>query len=113
MGPTDWLDGVDITISGCDAEGTTNYLNVRGAEAFEKEGGYALLGTDMRDCHPGATRQLFEDLLASRQLQAYTIEKQGKRKLVYQVPVVREGVFQGYVELVLPLPETLPHLVRG
>ncbi len=113
MGPTEWLDGVEISISGCDAEGTTNYMNARGAKGFEASGGYALLGADMRDCHPGASRERFEELLASQKLQAYTIERHGKRKLVYQAPVVRDGQFAGYVELVMDLPEDLPHFVRG
>jgi transcriptional regulator with PAS, ATPase and Fis domain len=112
MGPTTWLDDVDITISGCDAEGTTTYLNARAAKAFDSTGGYDLIGKKMADCHPGASRERFLALLSSQEQQAYTIEKQGKRRLIYQSPVFHEGKFAGYVELSLPLPDTLPHFRR-
>ena len=43
---------------------------------------------------------------------AYTIEKRGVRKRIYQAPRFRDGAFQGLVELSLEIPESMPHFVR-
>jgi hypothetical protein len=114
MGPTDWLDGIEVTISNCDEAGVTRYFNARAAKAFAPQGGYDLLGRAMQDCHPaGPALEKFEALLASQKLNAYTIEKAGQKKLIYQVPVFESGIFRGFTELALPLPEgPLPHFVR-
>lgn len=42
----------------------------------------------------------------------YTIEKQGRRKLVYQTPWYEAGAVAGLVEVVLELPAEMPHFVR-
>jgi hypothetical protein len=113
MGPTDWLDGVEITVSACDEDFTTTFFNARASRSFEPQGGYALLGTDMRDCHPPGVREKFEAVMAARKVNAYTTEKAGKRKLVYQAPVFKDGDFKGMVELVMEIPWEMPHFVRG
>jgi SpoVK/Ycf46/Vps4 family AAA+-type ATPase len=51
-------------------------------------------------------------LLASGQLNVYTIEKGGQKKLIYQAPWYVDGEYRGLVELALPLPDQLPHFVR-
>jgi transcriptional regulator with PAS, ATPase and Fis domain len=113
MGPTDFLDGIEASVSMCDEKGITTYMNARAAKGFAAQGGYALLGKDMRDCHPsGEVLAKFEALLASQELNAYTIERDGQRKLIYQVPVFHEGAFKGYAEFALPIPWELPHFVR-
>ena len=43
---------------------------------------------------------------------AYTIEKEGLRKLIYQSPWYENGEFAGLVEMFVVLPETMPHYVR-
>jgi hypothetical protein len=53
------------------------------------------------------------DLLKSQKINCYTIEIKGKKKLVYQTPLLKDGVFVGYNEMILPIPDTIPHLVRG
>lgn len=67
---------------------------------------------DLLDCHPEPSRSKLHGLLASGQLNAYTIEKAGQKKLVYQAPWYVDGEYRGLIELVLPLPDQLPHFVR-
>jgi hypothetical protein len=52
------------------------------------------------------------DMLANPRVNAYTIEKRGVRKLIYQAPWYRDGIFQGLVELSLDIPASMPHFVR-
>ena len=51
-------------------------------------GGQALVGRNLRDCHPEPSRTKLQTLLASGKMNAYTIEKGGGKKLIYQAPVV-------------------------
>jgi hypothetical protein len=52
-------------------------------------------------------------MLASGKANVYTIEKAGQRKLIYQSPWYERGEYRGFVELSLPVPETVPHFKRG
>ena len=45
---------------------------------------------------------------------AYTIEKKGIRKMIYQTAWRREdGTVGGIIELSMPIPAEMPHYVRG
>jgi hypothetical protein len=70
------------------------------------------VGTNLLDCHPEPSRTKLHEMLASGKGNAYTIEKGGVRKLVYQSPWHEDGQYRGLVEIVLALPDSLPHLVR-
>ncbi len=114
MGPTEWLDQIEVTISSCDEHGITTFMNRRGSENFARVGGYRLVGNSMVDCHPeGSARDKFVKLLESQKFSCYTIERDGKKMLVYQTPLFKDGTFVGYNEMILPIPETMPHFVRG
>jgi len=52
LGPTDWLDQIEVIISSCDEHGITTFMNRRGSEIFARVGGYQLIGKSMIDCHP-------------------------------------------------------------
>ena len=51
-------------------------------------------------------------MLKNHNLNAYTIEKNGVKKLVYQSPWFENGEFAGYIELSMELPAEMPHFVR-
>ena len=48
-------------------------------------------------------------LLASPRVNAYTIERRGVHKVIYQAPWFEAGAFDGLVELTLEVPATMPH----
>jgi len=110
--PFAWLDGIEVAATVCDRQGVCVYVNERAAQVFAKDGGRALVGRNLLDCHPEPARLRFAAQLATPAPSSYTIEKAGVRKLIHQVPWYRDGVFAGVVELSLLLPETLPHFVR-
>jgi hypothetical protein len=113
MGPTDWLDQIEVIISTCDENGITTYMNRKGDKVFAGSGGYQLIGQSMVDCHPeGAVQEKFLNLLKSQKFNCYTIEIKDKKKLVYQTPLFKDGLFVGYNEMILSIPDTIPHLVR-
>ena len=54
-----------------------------------------------------------QQMLREGTTNAYTIEKRGVRKLIYQTPWYEEGKVAGLVEYSIVLPPDMPHKVRG
>jgi hypothetical protein len=107
-----WLDGVEVAATVCDRDGVCVYMNEHAARAFAKDGGRALVGKSLLDCHPEPGRTRFLAQLATPAPNTYTIEKNGVRKLIHQQPWYKDGAFAGVVELAFALPAALPHFVR-
>jgi PAS domain-containing protein len=110
--PFAWLDGIAVAAMVCDRQGICLYVNEHAARQFAKDGGRALVGRNLLDCHPEPARAQFAAQLAKPSPNSYTIEKNGVRKLIHQIPWYRHGSFAGVVELGFELPATLPHFVR-
>jgi hypothetical protein len=108
----DWTSEFPGAVTVCDRKGVILEMNDRSAKTFEQDGGRALVGTNLLDCHPEPSRGKVADLLANPRVNAYTIEKRGVRKLIYQAPWFRDGEAQGLVELSLEIPAEMPHFVR-
>jgi hypothetical protein len=108
-----WTEEFPAAITICDADGVIVDLNQRSARTFEKEGGRALIGTSLYGCHPPQAQEQIRGLMQSRQPNAYTIEKNGVKKLIYQAPWYEQGHFKGLVELSIVIPFELPHFKRS
>ncbi|PKN92139.1 MAG: diguanylate cyclase [Chloroflexi bacterium HGW-Chloroflexi-6] len=108
-----WLKEFPAAVTVCDKEGILLEMNDKAAKTFESDGGYALIGKNMLDCHPGLSRQKTERLLAAREKNVYTIEKKGVKKLIYQSPWFEDGQYAGFVEISLEIPFEMPHFMRG
>lgn len=108
-------------------------------QTFQKDE-VSLIGKNLMDCHPPHARAkvcfLFsspfffffltvgtmpsshvaygqiEEMMRTHETNAYTIEKAGVKKLIYQAPWFRDGVFGGLVELSMVIPMEMPHYVR-
>jgi hypothetical protein len=113
LGATSWVRGFPGAITICDTQGIILEMNDSSARMFERDGGRALIGKSLFDCHPEPARSKLRRLIEERRTNAYTIEKNGVKKLIYQVPWVEEGEYRGFVELALEIPFDLPHFVRG
>ena len=107
-----WAKEFPGSITVCDTAGLILDMNDHAAKAFAKDGGRALIGSNLRECHPEPSQTKLQDLLSSGRVNACTIEKGGLKKLIYQAPWYDDGKYRGLVEVVLDLPETLPHFVR-
>jgi len=108
----DWASGLNAAITVCDADGIILDMNERAAKTFEKDGGLALIGSNVLECHPEPSRTKLHELLASHRTNVYTIEKNGVKKLIYQAPWQRDGKFAGLVELSMEIPFDMPHFIR-
>ena len=113
MSEHEWIKEFPATVTVCDAEGIIVEMNDKAAETYESDGGYALLGRNVLDCHPEQARLKTERLLAAQTKNVYTIEKKGVKKLIYQSPWYKDGQFAGIVELALEIPFELEHFIRS
>ncbi|MGE5372695.1 MAG: hypothetical protein ACM3QZ_11965 [Solirubrobacterales bacterium] len=108
----DWFNTFSGAISVCDADFTTVAMNEKAAQIFEKSGGTGLIGKNLLDCHPEPAQEKLRAILATGKPNVYTIEKNGIKKLLYQAPLMEAGVCKGLIELILELPEDMPHFKR-
>jgi len=113
MDTSNWLDGMDVAITVCNREGTIVYMNGQSARTFAADGGKALLGKKLWDCHPEAAREKIRRLMAVNAGNSYSIEKNGVKKLIHQVPWQENGELAGLVEFSLVIPPLLPHFIRN
>ncbi len=110
--PAEWTDETNISITVCDQDANILEMNQKAIKTFATYGGEDLIGRNLKDCHPENANKKIEELLEKQSLYAYTIEKNGETKLIYQVPWFKHGEYQGIVELSLPLPANMPHFSR-
>ena len=106
------FEEIPLAITVCDKEGKILDMNERCAATFAKSGGKELIGKSLMDCHPEAARKKLCNLLQEPHINAYTIEKEGVKKMIYQTPLYENGEFGGMIELSLVLPDDMPHYIR-
>jgi hypothetical protein len=109
----EWIKEFPATIIVCDPDGIILAMNDRAARHYEKDGGYALIGRNLLDCHPEPARGKVEAMLAAHEKNIYTIEKAGVKKFVHQSPWYQQGQYAGFVELVFEIPWEMPRFVRS
>jgi transcriptional regulator with PAS, ATPase and Fis domain len=108
----DWAKTFNAAITVCDTEGIILEMNEQSALVFQNDGGFDLIGRNIFDCHPEPSRSKVMDLLKNPRTNVYTIEKNGKKKMVYQSPWYKGDRFAGIVEISMTLPEDVPHFIR-
>ena len=103
-----WARELPAAVTVCDRNGVILEMNDKAKNTFSGD----FVGRNVLDCHPEPARTKLTELLATGKSNVYTIEKKGRRKLVYQSPWFRDGQFAGLVEISLELPESVPHFRR-
>lgn len=109
----DWVGQFPGAVTVCDREGTILYMNEKSCRTFSADGGEKLVGENVLDCHPEPAKTRLAAMLAEGRSNAYTIEKKGVRKIIYQSPWYQDGQYAGFVELSLEIPADMPHYVRS
>lgn len=105
-----WSDEMNCAVTVCDTEGIILYMNEKARQTFARHGD--LIGKNMFDCHNPASQAKIRELLATGGTNAYTIEKEGLHKVIYQTAWRENGVVRGLVELSMVVPAEMPHYVR-
>jgi hypothetical protein len=108
----DWIENLDGNVIVCNEAGTIIYMNETAIRNYEKDGGAALIGKNLFDCHSEESNKKIKDIMTNHRKNVYTIEKRGKKKIIYQTPWMDGEVFKGIVELSLEIPFEMPHYQR-
>lgn len=107
-----WVKEFPGAVTVCDTDGIITEMNKKAAMVFEEDGGRALIGRNVLDCHPEPARSELADLMKTQKRNIYTIEKNGIKKLIYQSPWYHEGQYAGFIEISIEIPFEMPHFVR-
>ena len=108
----EWIEKLDGNVIVSDAEGTIIYMNEKAISNYEKEGGRNLIGKNLMDCHNETSKQKILEIMKTHKNNVYTIEKKGKKKIIYQSPWFSNGEFRGIIEFSLEIPFDMSHYLR-
>jgi len=108
----EYLENFDGALTVSDTQGTIVYMNEKAAVTFSDDGGRDLIGKNLKDCHKPSSNDKIEKIMTTKEKNIYTIEKKGKKKLIYQAPWYKGTEFAGVVELSLEIPFDMPHFNR-
>lgn len=104
-----WAEDTNCAITVCDTEGVVIFMN---KQSILVNGD--MRGKNMLPCHNERSRGIIDRLIKEGSTNAYTIDKKGVRKMIYQTAWRREdGTVGGLVEISMPIPAEMPHYIRG
>lgn len=112
MSNINWFKEFPAAITVCNANGVIIEMNDKSIQTFQNDGGKELIGKNLFDCHPEPSKSTVKELLKQQKTNCYTIEKNGKKKLIYQSPWFENGKYSGLVELSFEIPVDMPHHIR-
>ena len=101
----EWANEMNCAVTVCDTEGVILYMNEKACCTFAKHGN--LIGKNSPQ-----SQDKIRELLETGGVNAYTIEKNGIRKMIYQTAWKQDGVVGGLVEISMEIPGEMPHYVR-
>ena len=105
-----YFEELPIAITISDTEG--NIVDMNRCSAEVNSHGQKIIGRNLYDCHPPRAAAILRSLYQEQCKNVYTIEKNGVKKLIYQVPWYKDGEFGGLMELSMEIPFEMPHYVR-
>lgn len=97
-----------ITIS--DKDGNILDMNQRSADVNSH--GQKIIGKNLYECHPPRAAAILRDLYEGQKMNTYTVEKNGVKKQILQLPWYENGEFGGLIEFSCEIPFDQPNYVR-
>ena len=85
----EWAKEMNCAVTVCDKEGVIVYMNDKAKETFASHGD--LVGKSLIPCHSERSRGIIAELLRTSGSNAYTIQKNGLRKMIYQTAWKENG----------------------
>jgi len=108
----EWVKSFTGAVVVCDPDGIVLEMNDRAMQQYRNVGGEKLIGTNIHDCHPEPARTRLKEVMDKKEPNVYSIERKGSKMLVYQSPWHVNGVYRGFVQIILPVPFAIPHYIR-
>lgn len=108
-----WAKEFSAAVTICDTDGVITDMNEKASVVFKDDGGYDLIGTNLFGCHSDESNEKIKQIMNEQKPNVYTIEKHGKKKLIYQSPWFENGEMKGLVELSIEIPFKMPNFIRS
>lgn len=105
-----WAEQMNCAVTVCDREGIILFMNEKARKTFAKHGD--LIGKNLMGCHSDRSKAIINELLTTGHSNAYTIHKNGIKKMIYQTPWRKDNEIAGLVEISMEIPEDMPHYQR-
>ena len=106
----DWIHNFSGAVTVTDKD--LIYVNEKARKTWASYGD--ILGKNLMECHNPHSQEIITKLLKEAGTNAYTIEKNGIKKLIYQQAWEKQdGSIGGLIELSLEIPFEMPHFVRS
>ena len=106
----DWAKEMNCAVTVCDAEGMVVYMNDKALATFASHGD--MRGRNLLPCHGDESVKKIRQMLATGESNAYTITKNGQKKMIYQTPWRVDGKIAGLVEISMVVQPEMPHYDR-
>ncbi len=103
----DYFKEINCAVTVSDTEGLVLYQNDKSIAVNGD-----VRGQSMIPCHNERSRAIIRQLIEEGGTNAYTIEKKGIRKLIYQTVWRENDLVRGLIEYSLEIPAHLPHYIR-
>jgi hypothetical protein len=108
----EWVKEFPAAITICNKDGIMLEMNNKALEIYKDDGGEKLIGTNLLECHPEPARTQLKGMLEKGLTNSYTIEKNGKKKMIYQSPYFIDTSYAGFVEISFEIPFNISHFIR-
>jgi hypothetical protein len=105
-----WAYSFPAEIIVCDTKGLILEMNATAIRFYEKEGGNALIGTNVFSHHSEPSRSQVQELTNLKEKVVYTTEKNGQKTLVTIVPWERNQEYAGFTLLTMLLPISITNI---
>jgi transcriptional regulator with PAS, ATPase and Fis domain len=109
----EWFENLPCAITVCDRNYRILYMNDKTAEVNKEDGGKALIGKNLMDCHPPEAQKKLREVMVSSRPFAFIVERKGVKKMAYQSHWMKNGCVGGLVELYFELPRGIPNRKRN
>ena len=106
-----WATELPCGVTVCDKEGIILFINDKAATTFARFGDN-LTGHSLFEFHGERAASMIKKMIAEDSSNSYTIEKEGLKKLIHQMPWYIKGEVAGLVELSIVIPMEMPHFIR-
>lgn len=108
-----WADKNQGAITVTDKDDIIIYMNEKSIKTFESYGGADIIGTNIKEWHNEHSNKVIDEIKETGKANAYTIEKNGVKKIIYQTPYYDNNEYAGMVEFSFEIPFDMPHYKRS
>ena len=105
----DYFKAVPFSVTICDRDGIVVYMNDASKQEYADDGGGALIGKSLVNCHPEPARSKLVALLENPVENSYIFRNGPRPLFIYDVPWIEEGIALGIIELLIPLEVISKH----